>query len=67
MSDVSFGQYYPANSFAHKLDPRTKIIYLTVYIVAIFLAQDFVGLGICAAALLVTVLFSRVPIGKILK
>ncbi len=67
MSDVSFGQYYPAKSFTHKLDPRTKIIYLIVYIVAIFLAKDFVGLGVCAAALLLTVLFSRVPFGKVLK
>lgn len=67
MSDVSFGQYYPAKSFAHKLDPRTKILYLIVYIVAIFLATDFIGLGVCALALLFTVLFSRVPFGKVLK
>ena len=67
MSDVSFGQYYPAKSFAHKLDPRAKIIYLVAYIVAIFLAVDFVGLGVCAAALFITVLFSRVPFGKVLK
>ena len=67
MSDVSFGQYYPAKSFAHKIDPSTKILYLIVYIVAIFLAKNFIGLGICAAALLLTVLFSRVPFGKVLK
>jgi len=67
MSDVSFGQYYPTSSFAHKLDPRTKLIYLIVYIVAIFLADSFWGLGVCAVALLLTVLCSRVPFGKVLK
>jgi energy-coupling factor transport system permease protein len=49
MRDVSFGQYYPSNSFVHKCDPRTKILFLIVYIVAIFLAKDFYGLGACAA------------------
>lgn len=67
MSDVSFGQYYPANSFAHKLDPRLKLLFLIVYIVSIFLCTTFVGLGVCAAVLLVCVLFSRVPLGKMLK
>ena len=67
MSDVSFGQYYPANSFAHKLDSRFKLIFLIVYIVCIFLCKTFAGLGICAAALLVCVLSSRVPFGKIIK
>lgn len=67
MADVSFGQYYPANSFAHKLDPRVKLLFLITYIVAIFLATTFWGLGVCAVALLACMLFSRVPIGKLLK
>ncbi|MBO5334851.1 MAG: energy-coupling factor transporter transmembrane protein EcfT [Clostridia bacterium] len=67
MSDVSFGQYYPANSFAHRMDPRTKLVFLVVYIVGIFLATTFWALGVCALALLTCVLFSRVPFGKILK
>ena len=41
MRDVAFGQYYPAKSFVHKLDPRTKILFLIVYIVAIFMADNF--------------------------
>ena len=67
MADVSFGQYYPANSFAHKLDARFKLIFLIAYIVCIFLCKTFIGLSACAAALLVCVLFSRVPLGKIIK
>ena len=67
MSDVSFGQYYPAKSFAHNLDPRTKLIFLIVYITAIFLATTFWALGVCALAFLLCGIVSRVPVGKILK
>ena len=35
MRDVAFGQYYPAESFVHKCDPRTKILFLIVNIAAI--------------------------------
>lgn len=67
LKDVSFGQYYPVSSFVHRLDPRTKILFLIAYIVAIFLAKEFLSLGICAAVLLFSVLFSRVPFVKILR
>ena len=26
LGDITIGQYYPSDSFLHKLDPRTKII-----------------------------------------
>lgn len=67
MSDVSFGQYYPTKSFAHSLDPRTKLVFLIVYIVSVFLATTFWGLGACAVAFLVCAICSRVPFGKLLK
>ena len=49
MKDVSFGQFYPVDSFVHRLDPRLKIVFLIAYIVAIFLASNFYGLAACAA------------------
>jgi energy-coupling factor transport system permease protein len=61
MNDVSFGQYYPAKSFVHKCDPRLKIFFLIVYIVAVFLADSFYTLGICAAVFFLITLFSGVP------
>ena len=67
MKDVAFGQYYPVDSFVHRVDPRLKIVFLIAFIVAIFLASNFYGLAACAAVLLVIILFSRVPIGKILR
>ncbi len=36
MKDVTFGQYYPATSFVHKMDARFKILATIAYIVAVF-------------------------------
>lgn len=36
MRDVSFGQYYPTGSVVHRLDPRSKLIFVIVYIVMLF-------------------------------
>ena len=46
MKDVTFGQYYPRDSFVHRLDPRMKFLFLIAYIVAIFLATNFYGLAV---------------------
>ena len=67
MSDVSFGQYYPANSFVHKCDPRLKILFLIVYIVAVFLANSFTALGICAFVCILIAIFSKVPFKSLLR
>ncbi len=67
MTEVSFGQYYPANSFVHKCDPRTKILFLTVYIVAVFLAQNFYALGACALFFVLCAAFSGVPFKSLLR
>ncbi len=67
LKDVSFGQYYPVSSFVHRLDPRFKIVFLIAFIVAIFLAKEFLALGIAAALLLLAILFARIPAGKVLR
>ena len=67
MRDVSFGQYYPSQSFVHKCDPRVKLIFLIVYIVAVFLAQNFYALGACALVFVLIAAFSGVPIKSLLR
>ena len=67
MRDVSFGQYYPANSFLHKCDPRTKLLFLIVYIVAIFIADNFYALGVCAIVFALETALSKVPLKSLLK
>ena len=69
MKDVTFGQYYPADSFVHKMDPRVKIVLSIAYIVAVFLVREFHFLGFAAAFafILLTTLVARVPFMKVLR
>ena len=67
MREVSFGQYYPAQSFVHKCDPRAKILFLIVYIVAVFLGKNFYALGACALVFCVIAAFSGVPFRSLLR
>ena len=38
LKDITLGQYFPGNSVIHRLDPRTKLIVLVVYMVTLFVA-----------------------------
>lgn len=67
MREVSFGQYYPSNSFVHKCDPRAKLLFLIAYIVAVFLAKNFYALGACAAVFVVIAALSGVPFTSLLR
>ena len=51
LKDITLGQYFPGNSLAHKLDPRTKILLTVLYIVALFCAKWFVSYALVAALL----------------
>lgn len=67
LNDVTFGQYYPAQSFAHRLDPRLKLLMLIAYIVALFIAKTFYGLALCALFAVFAVFISKVPFGAVLR
>lgn len=67
MKDVSFGQYYPVNSVIHRLDPRVKLLAVILYMVTVFFIRKFVGFAVLAVFLLVLILLSRVPLGKVLR
>lgn len=60
LKDVTLGQFFPGDSAAHKLDPRTKLILTVFYIVALFCAKSFVSYGLLAALLLLAVRISGV-------
>ena len=72
MKDVSFGQYYPTQSFVHKMDARVKILLSIAYIVAVFLVKSepqfhFLGFAACLLFVLIATTFSRVPFLKMLE
>ena len=60
LKDITLGQYFPGNSIAHKLDPRTKILLVTLYIIALFSAKGLLGYMVMAATLAVCVKISKV-------
>ena len=41
--DITIGQYYASDSVIHRLDPRVKIMVTLVYIISLFLFDDFMG------------------------
>ena len=43
LKDITLGQYFPGNTIAHRLDPRTKLLLVIVYIVGLFNTADFIG------------------------
>lgn len=65
--DITIGQYYPAGSFLHKLDPRTKIILTIGFIVVLFIAKNFLGILVAAIYLGSIIKVSKVPLKFILK
>ncbi len=67
LNDVTFGQYYPTQSFVHNMDPRTKLLFLIGFIVAIFITDTFYGMLLCLLALILIVIVARVPFGRVLK
>lgn len=67
LKDVTFGQYYPSNSFVHRLDPRVKLVFLIIYIVMLFVAKSFYGLALGAVVLFLAIAFSGVPFKSVVR
>lgn len=61
LKDITLGQYFPGKSPIHLLDPRTKLIMLVVYIVALFLAVNWVSYALMAAFLIFVIKISEIP------
>ena len=67
LKDITLGQYFPGNSFVHRLDPRTKLIVLVVYIVALFMAVSWVSYALCLAFLVACIAISKIPVKSIVR
>ena len=60
LKDITLGQYFPGNTLLHRLDPRTKLVLTLVYIVALFVAKNYISYAVMLAFLLTSVLVSKV-------
>ena len=61
LKDITLGQYFPGCSVIHRLDPRTKLVLLVVYIVALFSAASIISYGVMLAFLITCILISQIP------
>lgn len=65
--DITIGQYYPAKSPIHKLDPRTKLAGTLIFIISVFLFHTVVGYAVATVFLAGMILISTVPVKFIFK
>ena len=67
ISDITLGQFFPGYSPIHKLDPRTKILLATIFIVAVFVANNPVSFLLITVVSLLLVLISRISLSVVIK
>ena len=67
MKNITMGQYYPVDSWVHRLDPRTKILLTIAMIVAVFLVKSMVGYGLILGFMYLVSRLSNIPFKMLLK
>ena len=67
LKDITLGQYFPGNTVIHRLDPRTKLLFTVLYIVALFSAKGGVTYAVLFAVLCASIAVSRIHPRNILR
>ena len=67
IKDITIGQFFPGKSVIHRLDPRIKLLLTVLYIVMLFVAKGFSGLGVGILYMLIAFLISGIPIRMMAK
>ncbi len=61
LRDITLGQYYQADSVIHRLDPRIKLVTTLLFIISLFIVNNFIGYLIAGIFLIVLIKLSNVP------
>lgn len=67
LKNVTLGQFFPGNSFLHRMDPRMKLILTFALIVIVFVSQGFIGFGLILLFILMVALSSGIALKYILR
>ncbi len=67
LKDITMGQFFPGDSLVHRLDPRTKLIMVVLYIAALFTAKSYVSYLVMAAFLIISVRISTIKFKMLFK
>lgn len=67
LNDITFGQFYPSNSFVHKMDPRFKLVIMFAFIIILFVINSIAGYIAAGIFVLLSIAMSKVPIKLLAK
>lgn len=67
LEDIAIGQYYPGNSYIHRLDPRVKIVSALIYMVVLFVVNTAVGYSLITVTAGLVIGISQIPARFFLK
>ena len=67
LKDITMGQFFPGDSLVHRLDPRTKLVMVILYIAALFTAKSYVSYIVMAAFLIISVRISTIKFKMLFK
>ena len=65
--DITLGQYYPADSVLHRLDPRVKLLGTLLFVISLFMFDSFIGYIVATVFLGVLIAISKVPFTYMIK
>ena len=67
LKDITLGQYFPGNTIAHRLDPRSKLILVVLYIAALFQAKGWISYAAVTAVTALCMILSHIRPKNIFK
>lgn len=67
LRDITLGQYYPTESVIHRLDPRVKLFSTMMFLISLFVIDNFIGYILSVVFLAVVIILSKVPFSYIVK
>ena len=65
--DITIGQYYPADSVLHRLDPRVKLVGTLTFLISLFLFNSLIGYVVAGLFLATMIKISKVPFSFIVR
>lgn len=67
LRDITLGQYYPTQSVIHRLDPRVKLFATLIFLVSLFVTNNFIGYILALLFLFMAIKLSKVPFSFMVK
>ena len=67
LKDITLGQYFPGDTPIHRLDPRTKLIFVLLYIIALFCARSWPSYALVILVTVIAMAVSKISPKNIFK